>query len=65
MTYTVGLKLLIDEGTSEASTIRTISTDHVDAYKCYLRDFFGLGMARRLAVLGFVILICLDSLVHL
>lgn len=64
MTYTVGLKLLIDEGTSEASTIRTISTDHVDAYKCYLRELFGLGMVNGLAVLGLVLLIRLGSLVH-
>ena len=63
MTYTLSLDFLIDEGTGEASTIWTISTNHVDAYKCALQDLFGFGMARRLAVLGYVILICLGSLV--
>ena len=53
----MGLELLIDEGTGEASTIWTMSTNHVDAYKCALQDLFGLGVVIRLAVLGYVILI--------
>ena len=57
------LKLLIDEGTGEASTIWTMSTKHVDAYKRYLHELFGLGMANGLAVIGTVFLICLGSLV--
>jgi hypothetical protein len=32
--------------------------------KRYLHELFGLGMARRLAVLGYVVLICLGSLVR-
>ena len=32
VTYTMGLDLFIDEGTSEASTMWSISTKHVDAY---------------------------------
>jgi hypothetical protein len=60
----MGLELLIDEGTGEASTIWTISTNHVAHTKRYLHKLFGLGMARRLAVLGYVVLICLGSLVR-
>jgi hypothetical protein len=60
----MALEFLIDDGTGEASTIWTISTNHVDAYKRYLRDLFGLGMAIRLAVLGYVVLICLGGLVR-
>jgi hypothetical protein len=33
VTYTMGLELLIDECTGEASTIWIMSTDHVDAYE--------------------------------
>ena len=33
VTYTVGLEFLIDEGTGKASTMWTMSTNHVDAYK--------------------------------
>ena len=33
--------------------------------KCYLHDLFGLGMVNRLAARGYVILICLGSLVRL
>ena len=29
MTYTMGLELLVDEGTSEASTVGTMSTNYV------------------------------------
>ena len=35
MTYTVGLEFLIDEGTGKASTMWTMSTNHVDAYKLF------------------------------
>ncbi|KAI0279183.1 hypothetical protein BGY98DRAFT_933344 [Russula aff. rugulosa BPL654] len=62
LTYTMGLEFLIDERTGEAGTIWIISADHVDAYESYLRELFGLGMASRLAVRGYVILICLGSL---
>ena len=64
MTYTMCLNFPIDDGTGEASTIWTMSTNHVDAYKRYLHEFFGLGMVNRLAVRGTVILICLGSLVR-
>jgi hypothetical protein len=60
----MSLELLIDEGTGEASTIRTISTNHVDAYKNVgLHELFGHGMVDRLAVPGYVVLICLGGLV--
>jgi aromatic ring-opening dioxygenase catalytic subunit (LigB family) len=65
MTYTMGLKFLVDEGTSEASTVSTMSTDYVNPCKQYIHDLFGLGMAIGPAVLGYVILICLGSLVHM
>jgi hypothetical protein len=33
--------------------------------KQYIRDLFGLGMAIGLAILGYMVLICLRSLVHI
>jgi hypothetical protein len=64
MTYTTGLDFLIDEGTGKASTIWTISANLSTHTKRYPHELFGLGMASRLAVRGYVLLICLGSLVR-
>ena len=65
MTYTTGLDFLIDKGTSKASTVWTISANLSTHTKRYLHDLFGLGMAIGLAVRGYVLLICLGSLVRI
>lgn len=58
------LKFFIDDGTDDASPIRSISTNHVDVYKRFLHDLFGLGTVIGPAILGTEFLIFLDSLVR-
>ena len=40
-------------------------TSYANAYNANVQELFGLGMTVRLAVLGYMILICLGSLVHM
>ena len=62
MTYAVGLKFLVDESTSKASTAWTMSTNRVDGYKQRIRDLLGLGMAIGTAICGYMIFVGLGSL---